>query len=66
MVRVDDVDGHYARATAHGARALREPTTYPYGERQCTVEDPAGHVWTFSQSVADVAPGDWGGVAGTL
>jgi hypothetical protein len=27
-----------------------------------TAEDPGGHRWTFSQTVADVDPRDWGGV----
>jgi uncharacterized glyoxalase superfamily protein PhnB len=61
MVRVENADAHHAHAAAHGARVLRQPATYPYGERQYTVEDPGGHVWTFSQSVADAAPEDWGG-----
>ena len=61
MVRVADVDGHYERAKAAGARILSPPETYPYGERQYTAEDPGGHRWTFSQSVADVAPEEWGG-----
>jgi uncharacterized glyoxalase superfamily protein PhnB len=61
MVRVEDVDAHFARAKERGARVLDEPTEFPYGERQYNVEDPAGHVWTFSQSVADVAPEEWGG-----
>jgi uncharacterized glyoxalase superfamily protein PhnB len=38
------------------------PTTYPYGERQATVRDPAGHAWTLSQTVRDVDPVEWGGV----
>jgi uncharacterized glyoxalase superfamily protein PhnB len=33
------------------------------GERQYTAEDPAGHQWTFSETLADVAPGDWGGIS---
>ena len=49
------------RAAERGARILRVPTTYPYGERQYTAVDPGGHVWTFSESVEDVDPGDWGG-----
>jgi uncharacterized glyoxalase superfamily protein PhnB len=61
MVRVDDVDAHYRRALAQGARTSGPPTTYPYGERQYTAQDLAGHSWTFSQSVADVDPADWGG-----
>ena len=61
LVRVDDVDAHHARAKANGARIVSEPTTYPYGERQYTAVDPAGHRWTFSESVEDVAPESWGG-----
>jgi uncharacterized glyoxalase superfamily protein PhnB len=61
MVRLDDVDGQCERARAHGARIVSEPTTYEYGERQCTVDDHAGHRWTFSQTVEDVAPETWGG-----
>lgn len=31
------------------------------GERQYSAEDPAGHQWRFSETVADVAPEEWGG-----
>ena len=62
MVRVDDVDAHCARATQHGARITQPPTTWPYGERQYGAIDLAGHAWTFTQSVADVDPAQWGGV----
>lgn len=66
MVRVEDVDAHHLRALAKGARVLGPPTTYPYGERQYGVEDLGGHHWHFTQSVADVAPEDWGGSSGAL
>jgi uncharacterized glyoxalase superfamily protein PhnB len=62
LVRVDDADAHLQRATEHGARIVNPPTDYPYGERQYTAEDLGGHHWTFSQSIADVDPADWGGV----
>lgn len=61
MVRVADVDRHHERAKASGARILRPPTDYPYGERQYSAQDVGGHFWTFSQSIADVAPEEWGG-----
>ena len=61
LVRVDDADAHCQRARTRGAKILREPTTHPYGERQYNVEDLAGHLWTFSQSVADADPREWGG-----
>lgn len=60
-VRVADVDAQFERARAHGARVLQEPTEFEYGERECTVEDLAGHRWQFTQSMRDVAPEDWGG-----
>ena len=66
MVRVEDVDAHYERAKQHGARIRQEPETYSYGERQYSCEDHAGHVWKFSQSVADVHPDEWGGSAENL
>lgn len=61
LVRVVDADAHCAQARAAGARVLSPPTDYPYGERQYTAEDLAGHRWTFSQTIADSDPADWGG-----
>ena len=61
-VRVADVDAAFERARAHGARVLQEPTEFEYGERECTVEDPAGHRWQLTQTMRDVAPEEWGGV----
>jgi uncharacterized glyoxalase superfamily protein PhnB len=62
MVRVEDAGAHCAHARANGARIVTEPTDFPYGERQYTAEDPAGHQWTFSETLADVAPEEWGGI----
>jgi uncharacterized glyoxalase superfamily protein PhnB len=61
VVRVADVDAHSAQARAHGARILMEPTDFEYGERQYRAEDHAGHQWTFSQTLRDVDPAEWGG-----
>jgi len=66
LVRVEDATQHHEHAARHGARILRPPADHPYGERQYTAEDPAGHRWTFSQSIDDVAPEDWGGTSGEL
>ncbi len=63
MVRVDDAHAHCSRAREHHARILTEPTDFEYGERQYSAEDPAGHQWTFSETLADVAPEEWGGVS---
>ena len=65
-IRIEDADAHCKRAREHGARVIQEPFTHPYGERQYTAEDFAGYPWTFSQSVADVAPEEWGGTAEQL
>jgi uncharacterized glyoxalase superfamily protein PhnB len=61
MVRVANVDAHCEHATAHGARIVMAPTTFEYGERQYTADDHAGHQWTFSETLEDVVPEDWGG-----
>lgn len=61
MVRVENVDEHHARALSAGARVSGPPTTHPYGERQYSAQDLAGHWWVFSQSVGDVHPSQWGG-----
>ena len=64
MVRVEDVDAHYERALEHGAETSGPPTDHFYGERQYSAVDLGGHQWTFSQSIADVAPEDWGATSG--
>jgi uncharacterized glyoxalase superfamily protein PhnB len=61
LVRVGDVRAHAERARANGARILEEPREFEYGELQYSAQDPAGHQWTFSQTLADVAPEEWGG-----
>jgi uncharacterized glyoxalase superfamily protein PhnB len=66
IIRVEDADAHCNRAKNHGARITQEPVTHPYGERQYNADDFAGHSWTFSQSVADTHPEEWGGTAEQL
>jgi uncharacterized glyoxalase superfamily protein PhnB len=61
-IRIADVDAQFQRARSHGARVVQEPTEYEYGERECTLEDLAGHRWQFTQTLRDVAPEEWGGV----
>jgi uncharacterized glyoxalase superfamily protein PhnB len=60
LVRVEDVHAHRRRAVQHGARILMEPTDFEYGERQYTAADLAGHEWLFSETLADVAPEEYG------
>jgi uncharacterized glyoxalase superfamily protein PhnB len=59
-VRVGDVEAQYERARGYGARILQPPTDRQYGERDCTVEDLAGHRWEFTETVRDVAPEEFG------
>jgi uncharacterized glyoxalase superfamily protein PhnB len=59
MVRIENVDMHCEMASQRGARILDTPNDFPYGERQYTVADLAGHLWTFSQTIADKSPEDW-------
>jgi uncharacterized glyoxalase superfamily protein PhnB len=60
LVAVDDVDKHYQHAKQCGARIVNPPTDMPFGERVYTAQDHAGHWWTFSQHIADVAFEEWG------
>ncbi len=62
MLRVEDVASLCDRVRQNGGTILREPQDFPYGERQCTFLDPAGHRWTLTETVRDVAPEDWGGI----
>lgn len=65
VVRVENVHDHCDQAREHGARIVMEPTDFEFGERQYTAEDLAGHRWTFSETLADVAPEDCGGTSVT-
>ena len=55
-VYVDDVDAHYGKAKAAGAKIVREPEDQFYGDRNYGVEDPEGHEWYFGTHVRDVSP----------
>ena len=57
---VDDVDSHYARTKAVGAKIFEEPHETVYGEYQYGVEDLDGHRWLFSRHATDRSPEDWG------
>jgi uncharacterized glyoxalase superfamily protein PhnB len=51
VVHVADVDAHFARAHARGARIDREPADMPYGQREYAARDPEGHRWWFATPV---------------
>jgi len=44
----DDIDAHYQRALAAGAKIPEPPQDLPYG-RSYTAYDPEGHPWFFTQ-----------------
>jgi uncharacterized glyoxalase superfamily protein PhnB len=55
-VFVEDVDAHYERTKAAGARTVEELHETCYGERQYGVGDLEGHRWLFSRHERDVSP----------
>lgn len=63
MVRVADARAHCEHARAAGATIVEEPVDHVFGERQYNAADPWGHRWTFSQTLSDVAPEEWGGIS---
>jgi uncharacterized glyoxalase superfamily protein PhnB len=64
-VFVDDVDMHFAKTKAAGAKIVEDLNETMYGERQYGVEDLEGHHWLFAQHAKDVSPQDWGAVMAT-
>jgi uncharacterized glyoxalase superfamily protein PhnB len=46
-VVTDDPDAVFARATASGAKVVREIRDEDYGNRTFTVRDPEGNLWSF-------------------
>jgi uncharacterized glyoxalase superfamily protein PhnB len=62
LVRIENIDAHYAKVVSKGIRIIRPLKSHPYGERQYTAQDFGGHVWKFSQTLEDVDPASWGGI----
>ena len=56
VVHVADVDAHFARARAAGARVEYEPTNQPYGQRDYEARDPEGHRWWFATPLLTSRP----------
>lgn len=53
---VPDVDAVFSRATAAGAKTTRPVTDQFYGDRNGTLVDPFGHIWSVGTHVEDVSP----------
>jgi PhnB protein len=56
FIYVEDVDAVVARAVDRGAELQRAPENQFYGDRDGSVVDPFGHVWTIATHVEDVGP----------
>jgi MerR family transcriptional regulator, thiopeptide resistance regulator len=52
-VMVPDVDAHFARTKAAGARIDRAPGDQDYGLREYGARDLEGHRWWFASPLAD-------------
>ena len=59
-IRVADVDAAFVKAREAGAVVVEAPVDRDYGERDCTVEDLAGHRWQLAEALADVKPEEFG------
>jgi uncharacterized glyoxalase superfamily protein PhnB len=59
-----DLTRFFEQVTQRGARTLQEPKDEVYGERQFVVQDLDGHHWTFSATIKDIAPQEWGARVG--
>ncbi len=46
-VMVEDVDAHHRFAVEQGANVAYEPVDQPYGYREYSATDLAGHLWSF-------------------
>ena len=55
-----DLDRYFETVVGRGAQVLQQPVDEVYGERQFVVADIGGHHWTFSTTIKDLAPEDWG------
>jgi uncharacterized glyoxalase superfamily protein PhnB len=59
-VFLEDVDAHFQKAKAAGAKIVEDLHETVYGERQYGAEDLAGHHWLFSRHARDLSPDEWG------
>jgi PhnB protein len=56
MLYVPDVDKVVDRAVKAGAKLEKPVADQFYGDRNGTIHDPFGHVWTVSTHKEDVSP----------
>lgn len=58
-VYVEDIDKHFARAQAEGAKIISEPENGFWGGRIYRALDHEGHQWEISQGGLDLAAERW-------
>jgi hypothetical protein len=59
-ISVSDVDALYAELASRGARLRHPPTNYPWGSRECQINDLDDHVLRFGADLKDGEPmGVW-------
>ena len=50
IFRSDDLDATFERLRASGAEVLEEPTSQPWGARDCAFRDPSGNLVRIAQA----------------
>ena len=50
IFRTDDLDATFEKVRASGAEVLQEPTSQPWGARDCAVRDPSGNLVRIAQA----------------
>jgi uncharacterized glyoxalase superfamily protein PhnB len=58
-VFVENVEEHFSRTKAAGAKIVEDLHETVYGELQYGVRDLEGHHWLFSRHAQDVSPDAW-------
>ena len=50
IFRSDDLDTTFEKVRASGAEVLQEPTSQPWGARDCAFRDPSGNLVRIAQA----------------
>ena len=50
IFRAEDLDATFDKVQASGAEVLEEPTTQPWGARDCAFRDPSGNLVRIAQA----------------
>ncbi|MCW2545457.1 MAG: lyase [Frankiales bacterium] len=50
IFKTDDLDATFERVRASGAEVLQEPTSMPWGARDCAFRDPSGNLVRIAQA----------------